>query len=179
LYIFSWGQWLSFRVVLSRKSCIWSVVIISTWSDNVCSVSVSYCTRFLGSVASMRSMQDFLSPFSYVCLAGEPGRSPLRMYHPLFSHVSISHFALMLTVVSSLCLGISVSPILGWRFPIRAFQSPQITDLSCGGMCPRMSSTSFLAESSSMPRVYRFVAGGRYTLPIHIVSPPCPYIPNP
>ena len=155
------------------------MVIISTWSDNVCSVSVSYCTRFLGSVASMRSMQDFLSPFSYVCLAGEPGRSPLRMYHPLFSHVSISHFALMLTVVSSLCLGISVSPILGWRFPIRAFQSPQITDLSCGGMCPRMSSTSFLAESSSMPRVYRFVAGGRYTLPIHIVSPPCPYIPNP
>ena len=127
----------------------------------------------------MRSMQDFLSPFSYVCLAGGPGRSPFSIYHPLFSHVSMSHFALMPTTVSSLCLEISVSPILGWRFPIQAFQSPQITDLSCGGICPRMSSTSFLAESSSMPRVCKFVVGGRYTFPIHIVSPPCPYMPKP
>jgi hypothetical protein len=133
---------------LARKSCIGRVVIISTWSDNAFSVLRSYCTRLFGSVANMKSIQDFLSPFAYVCLAGEPGYRPLSMYHPFVAHVSISQFALIPTVGSSLCLSISVSPILGWRFPIRVFQSPHITALSFSGMCPSMSSISFLAVSS-------------------------------
>jgi hypothetical protein len=42
-----------------------------------------------------------------------------------------------------------------------------------------MSSISVRAVSSSMPRVYMFVAGGRYTFPTHIVSPPYPCMPTP
>ena len=101
------------------------------------------------------------------------------MYQPLASHVSITHFALIPTVLSSLHLGMSTSPIFGWRLPTRVFQSPHTTDLVCGGMCPRRSSISVLTASSSMPRVYRFVVGGMYTFPTQIISPPCPYMPTP
>ena len=73
---------------------------------------------------------------------------PLSMYHPLVAHVSISQFARIPTVGSSLRLKISVLSILGWRLPIRAFQSPHITALSFSGKCPSMSSISFLAVSS-------------------------------
>jgi hypothetical protein len=78
---------------------------------------------------------------------------PFRMYHPLDSHVFMIHCALELTMASSLSLLISVSAILGWRFPTRVFQSPHRTERACGGMLPKMSSMSFLATSSSIPRV--------------------------
>ena len=41
-----------------------------------------------------------------------------------------------------------------------------------------MSSISFLATSSSMPRACRFMAGGRYTFPTQISSPPYSCIPT-
>ena len=167
------------RLSISLKSCSCMVVFTRVWSDMVCSVVGSYSTRFVGSVASIRSMHNFFVPFSYVYLAGGSGWSPFKMYQPFASHVSITHYALIPTVVSSLSLRISISPSFGWRLPTRVFQSPHMTDPVCGGMCPRRSSISFLTASSSMPRVCRFVVGGMYTFPIQIISPPCPYIPTP
>jgi hypothetical protein len=46
-------------------------------------------------------------------------------------------------------------------------------------MAPIISSTSVFTFSSSMPRVWRFVAGGMYTFPTQISSPPYPCIPTP
>jgi len=144
----------------------------------VCSVDVSCAMRCVWSVASMRSIQDFFSPLAYVCWAGGPGYSPFSIYQFLTSHMFITQLALIPTVLSSLFLYISVSPILGCRLPILAFQSPQTVVRVCGGMCPKMSSTAVLTSSSLIPRVYRFVVGGVYTFPIQMISPPCPYIPT-
>jgi hypothetical protein len=160
--------------VLSLKSCIWIVVFTKTWSDMAFNVVVSYSTRLVCSVDNIRSIHDFFSPCSYVYRAGGPGYIPFKMYHPFSSHVSIIHFALVLVVVSSLSLYMAVSPIVGCIVPTRAFQSPQATERECGGMFPRMSSTSVKAFSSSIPRVWRLVAGGMYTLHSHIISPPYP-----
>jgi hypothetical protein len=121
----------------------------------------SYSTRCVGSVASIRSTHDFFSPLSYVYLAGSPGWMPFSMYQFFYSHSSTTHCALVHTFISKLCLAMYYSPIFGCSVPTRAFQSPHITDLWCGGMDPIMSSISDLAESSSMPRVGRFVAGGK------------------
>ena len=104
---------------------------------------------------------------------------PFSMNHSFYSHISITHCALVPSVVSSLSLRIYISPTFGWRFPTLVFQSPHITDRTCGGMCPTISSISFRASSSAMPRVCKLVAGGRQVLPIHIISPPCPWIPTP
>jgi hypothetical protein len=135
----------------------------------VCSVDVSCAMRCVWSVASMRSIQDFFSPLAYVHWAGGPGCSPFSIYQFLTSHMFITQLALIPTVLSSLFLYISVSPILGCRLPILAFQSPQTVARVCGGMCPKMSSTAVLTSSSLIPRVYRFVVGGVYTFPIQMI----------
>ena len=114
---------------------------------------LSYSTRYVCSVDNIRSIHDFLGPFSYVYRAGGPGYIPFKMYHPCDSHVSMIHFALKPTVSSSLSLVIAVSPNCGWRVPTRVFQSPYITERAYGGILPKMSSMSVLAASSSMPRV--------------------------
>jgi hypothetical protein len=101
----------------------------------------------------MRSTHDFFGPCSYVKRAGGPGYIPFSMYHPLSSHVSMIHFALVLMILSSFSRWMSVSPIFGCSVPTRAFQSPQATERECGGMFPKMSSTSVIALSSSIPRV--------------------------
>ena len=124
-------------------------------------------------------MHDFLSPRSNVYRAGGPGWMPFSINQLLLSHIPINHFALSPTVLSSLTLLRCVSPNFGCRFPTLVFQSPHTVDLVCGGMFPSMSSIAFLTSSSLMPRVGKFVVGGMYTLPIHIISPPCPYIPRP
>jgi hypothetical protein len=76
----------------------------------------------------IRSMQDFLEFFENVYVAGGPGCRPLSMYHPFCSHVAITHSVLFPVSLSRLFLCIAVSPIMGDRSPIRAFQSPHTTD---------------------------------------------------
>jgi hypothetical protein len=166
------------RLVSYVAFYICMLVVIKAWSDMVYNVDVSCAMRCVWSVASMRSIQDFFSPFAYVCWAGGPGYSPFSIYQFLASHMFITQFALIPTVLSSLFLYISVSPILGYRSPILAFQSPQMVARVCGGMCPKMSSTAVLISSSLIPRVYKFVVGGVYTFPIQMIWPPCPYIPT-
>lgn len=124
------------------------------------------------SVAIIRSITDFPFPFEYVNSAGGPGYIPLRIYHPCYSHTSKTHFDLVCIVSSRLFLFIHVSPIFGLRLPIREFQSPHTTDWSWGGMDPRMSSIYSLECSSFTFLFARFVAGGKYTLPIHVYYPP-------
>ena len=62
---------------------------------------------------------------------------------------------------------------------MRAFQSPQITAFFPAGMQLKVSSMKLRAVSSSIPRFYIFCTGGKYTLPVHIFSPPgtCMHIP--
>ncbi len=86
---------------------------------------------------------------------------PFKIYQFFCSHVSITHGALVPTVVSRLHRRMSVSPNFGWRLPTHVFQSPHIRDRECVGMAPMMSSIACLATSSSMPCVFRFVTGGR------------------
>ena len=69
----------------------------STWSDMSCNVVESHSTRCVGSDASMRSIQDFFNPFSYVHRAGGPGCNPFNIYQLLDSHTSITHCALEFT----------------------------------------------------------------------------------
>jgi hypothetical protein len=166
---------MSFSLTPSSYMCVHSI----TWSDMPCSVSGSCSTLCAGSVARMRSIHDCFVPFWYVQIAGGPGWMPFKIYHFCYSHISITHCALVPTMVSKLCLAMELSPIFGCSVPTRAFQSPHITDRACGGNAPIMSSMSVLAVSSSMPRVWRFVAGGRYTFPIQISSPPYPYMLTP
>ena len=155
------------------------VVFTSTWSEIVFNVYESCSTRFVESDVRIRSIHDFLSPRSNVKRAGGPGWMPFSIYQLLLSHIPINQFALSPTVVSSLTLSRCVSPNFGCRLPTLAFQSPHTVDLVCGGMCPKMSSMAVLTSSSLMPRGGKLVVGGMYTLPIHSVSPPWPYIPTP
>ena len=150
------------------------LVFTKTWSDRAYNVFASYSTRWVWSVASMRSIHDFLVPYSYVKRAGWPGWMPFKMCQLLDSHVSNTHFALLFTISSSLSLIMVVSPSFGCRFPTLAFQSPHIVERECVGIFPSISSVAFVAASSVIPRVWRFVAGGRYTFPTQIISPPCP-----
>ena len=82
------------------------------------------------------------------------------MYQLFSSHKSITHLALAFTVLSSLTLLVSDSPILGCIMPTLAFQSPHAVVRVCGGMWPRVSSMFALTSSSSMPRAYTFGTGG-------------------
>ncbi len=127
----------------------------------------------------IKSIQDWSSPLVNVCWAGGAGSRPLRTYQSYYSHVYISHGALWLTLKSILLLGISVSPILGYCWPMRVFQSPQTTALAPAGMDPVISSMRLRATSSSVPRFYIFYTGGKYTLPTHAVSPPYSWIHTP
>jgi hypothetical protein len=82
----------------------------------------------VASVAMTRSIHDSLEFLEKVNLAGGPGYRPFRMYHPFCSHVVITHSVLVPVSLSRLFLGIAVSPIIGDRSPIRAFQSPHTTE---------------------------------------------------
>ncbi len=139
--------WFWWQLVL--KSWTWILVVTSTWSDRPCNVVGSHSTRCVGSEASMRSMQDFFNPFSYVHLAGGPGYIPFSIYQLLDSHNPITHCALAFMFVSSLCLKITFSPIFGCKFPTLVFQSPHTTDLEFRGIFPKMSSMLVFAFSSS------------------------------
>jgi hypothetical protein len=121
---------------------------------------------------SIRSMHDRSVPLMKVGHAGGPGWSPFNMYHPCYSQTCITHAALADVVVSELCLGMVSSPICGDSSPIRAFQSPHVTDGAPYGMHPKMSSMKLRATSSSLPRFCIFCIGGMYTLLIQIFPPP-------
>jgi hypothetical protein len=84
--------------------------------------------------------------------------------------------ALAFVCVSRLFRGIFSSLIYGDNSPNRAFQSPHITEFVFPGIFPMMSSIKLLASSSFVPRFYIFYTGGKYTFPIHILSPPYTYI---
>jgi hypothetical protein len=126
----------------------------------------------VATLESIRSMHDVSSPLLNVLHAIGPGCSPFNMCHPCISHVSISHGALVLVILSLLRLWMVVSSILGDNSPTRAFQSPHINYVVSRGKLSRMSDNMFLASSSSTPLRWRLVVGGRYTLPIHIFSLP-------
>ena len=117
-------------------------------------------------------MHDLSVPLMNVWHAAGPGCSPLSICHPYYSHSSINHGALQFSFVSSLFLGIDISYMVGDRFPMRVFQSPQITDVDVCGMHPITSSMQLLTTSSSKPRFYRLCTGCMYTFPTHIFSPP-------
>jgi hypothetical protein len=132
----------------------------------------SYSIFAVATFESTRSMHDVSSPLLNVLHAIGPGYSPFNMCHPCSSHVSISHGALVLVILSLLRLWMVVSSILGDNSPTRAFQSPHISYVASRGKLSRMSYSMFLASSSSTPRRWRLVAGGRYTFPTHTFSLP-------
>ena len=97
------------------------------WSDSPFSVSGSYSTPEVDVLDRRRSIQDLSFPLAKVWRADGPGCAPFRMFQPYNSHNSISHVALLLVVLSSLCLEMEMSFIVGDRSPTRAFQSPPTT----------------------------------------------------
>ena len=128
LYIFS-GVFLVSALSESTCSCGSVIVVITmTWSDRPFNVSGSYSIRWVALAVIIRSMQDYPIPFSYVFIAGGPGWMPFSIYQPYHSHRAMTHGALDPTILSRLFLGIPFSPIVGYRSPIRAFQSPHMTD---------------------------------------------------
>ena len=118
-------------------------------------------------------MHDLSIPFTNVWHAFGPGCNPLRTYHPCYSQSSTSHGALEFNFISSLSLGIVISPMVGDRFALRVFQSPHTTNVVWCGIHPIISSIRLFVISSSYPRFCRLCTGGIYTLPTHSFSPPC------
>jgi hypothetical protein len=118
-------------------------------------------------------MHDLSSPLLNVLQAGGPGCNPFRICQPCYSHISISHCALWFVWISSLSLVVVMLSKCGARCAILVFQSPHMTYVSCYGKQPMVSSMRLLPSVSSIPRFCWLMIGGRYTLPIHILSPPC------
>jgi len=145
------------------------------WSEMPFSVHLSYVMGAVASLVHIRSIQDVPVFLQNVLHAGGPGCKPFRIYHPYCSYSSIAHVALGPTILSSLYLGMWVSPIFGASDPILVFQSPHTTDVVDYGMLHTISSTSSMAVFSGTPRLVRFCRGGRYTFPTHSLSPPLTY----
>ena len=124
-------------------------------------MSGSYLIKWVGSVAITRSIHDYPVPLSNVWMAGGPGWMPFSMCQPWISHNAISYGALFPVIWSMLTLGMSVSPIRGYKFPILVFQSPHMIDWECYGMALVISSMRSCARSSSMPRLRIFSVGGK------------------
>jgi hypothetical protein len=101
-----------------------------------------------------------------------PGCSPFKICRLYSSHISISHGALLLVILSALLRGTMVSFIFGESSPTRAFQSPQTIYLSYCGNPSMISCIEHLASSSSIPLLSKLGVGGMYMLPIHSFSPP-------
>jgi hypothetical protein len=150
-----------------------TVVFVKTWSERPMSVVGSYCILQLYLLVIIRSIQDLSSPLLNVLHAGGPGCNPLRMSQPYYSHMSKSHRVLWLVYLSSLNLVDCILSRVGARSAILVFQSPHIMVVSYGGKLPIVSSIKLLAMASSIPRFCWLMTGGRYTLPTHILSPPC------
>lgn len=146
------------------------------WSDKPDIVASSYITLCTAVLDITKSIHDPELPLMNVLHARGPGYIPLRRCHPYNSHNSMSHGALVFVSLSTLFLGIFTLSISGESSPTRVFQSPHITYVAWCGIHPNMSSTWLLAICSSIPRFYKLGAGGRYTFPIQIFSPPYPWI---
>ena len=122
LYII-YGCILEFFLFSMASICGIAIVVVTmTWSVSPFSVSGSYSIYCVGFVAITRSIHDFPDSRSNVWMAGGPGWRPFSMCQPWISHNAISHGALFPVTSSMLILGMSVSPIRGYKFPILVFQ---------------------------------------------------------
>jgi hypothetical protein len=148
--------------------CVFTI----TWSDRPIRVVGSYVILLSAWFVMIKSMHDLSAPRLNVLQAGGPGCNPFRIFHPCYSHMSISQCARLFIYVSSLSLVVVPSSRLGARFAILVFQSPHITDVSYAGNPPTMSSIRLLVTVSSIPLRFWLNMGGRYIFPIHIFSPP-------
>ena len=143
------------------KDEVLSIVVIIAWSDKPFSVVGSHSIAAVVMLDNIRSMHELSFPLWNVLHAIGPGCSPFSICHPFSSHTSISHGALLLVILSLLLLGSVVSSILGDNSPTRVFQSPHISCVSLCGNSSKMSCIWLLASSSSTPRRWRLVDGGR------------------
>lgn len=121
----------------------------------------SYSISYVASADITRSIQERPLFFPYVYWAGGPGWMPFKICQPCISHTSITHGARGPIPVSKLNLGMSVFSGFGYKFPMRAFQSPHIVEIALVGIAPAISSTRPRASSSRMPRFFKFPVGGR------------------
>jgi hypothetical protein len=150
-------------------------VLTITWSDKPIKVVGSYVILLSALFVRIKSMQDESSPRLNVLQAGGPGCNPFKIFHPYCSQMSMSQCARWLVCLSSLRLVVVPSSRSGARFAILVFQSPHITEVSCAGNPPTISSIWLLVTVSSIPLRCWLKMGGRYIFPIHIFSPPISY----